>query len=777
MKSSKSLRSKLAALAFIWLAAVTIAVALLVKQWALGDNVPIESDVLKLLPKNQQTPVLEQSFQRISTDMESQVFIVVEAEAEQQKNLFLAVDAFSNKLKRSGYFSLVTSKIDALEQQQWQQFYFKHRFNFLTQEQRKRLQKTPQYQLQEVIQSIYNPFSGVTGLELNNDPFLLFREYLGHLTELSGAFSIQNDYLSIEKEGKRYVLISAELAQSPYSSHTSELLSNIDNWQATLGNQYGVNFYHTGVLFYADFARESAKREISNIGSISLIGIVLLVLLVFRSLFPLILALLSIGVGVLVALAITTWVFGKVHLFSLIFGASLIGISIDYAFHYLTERLVSGSKWDSIENLKCIFPAISFGLITSLIGYWGLLVAPFPGLQQLALFSSIGLIAAYLTVVSWYPYLATKPLVGRELPAVYLWRWWLAQWLRPIVRKGLPAGLILLSALGLTQVYYDDDIRQLQALPKELKANENVINTLTGSFLSPKMLVVVADNNDALLRKLEEIQPKLEILKEKSVFLSYQSLTQYIGSQTQQKNDFTQIKRLYNDYAEELGKLLNSTSTISFNQSFRPISLENYLESAVSKPVRFLYLGKINSQVGAVVLLRGIEDQDELKAYFQQDKSISYLDKADEISSLFYQYRIHIMQILIIALGGIFIFLSLRYGIKHSVNILLPCLIACMSALGVSALTGFPLNIFSLLALVLVIGIGLDYSLFFAEQGRSKSTLLAVSLSAVTTLLSFGLLSLSDTHAIHSFGFTALIGIFVVWLLAPMAIPKLGNVK
>jgi len=42
----------------------------------------------------------------------------------------------------------------------------------------------------------------------------------------------------------------------------------------------------------------------------------------------------------------------------------------------------------------------------------------------------------------------------------------------------------------------------------------------------------------------------------------------------------------------------------------------------------------------------------------------------------------------------------------------------------------------------------------------------------MTTLLSFGLLSLSETHAIHSFGLTTLSGIFVAWLLSPLAIKR-----
>ncbi|POB71551.1 hypothetical protein CRN59_03455, partial [Vibrio vulnificus] len=97
---------------------------------------------------------------------------------------------------------------------------------------------------------------------------------------------------------------------------------------------------------------------------------------------------------------------------------------------------------------------------------------------------------------------------------------------------------------------------------------------------------------------------------------------------------------------------------------------------------------------------------------------------------------------------------------RHSLTMMLPCVIACIAGLAVSVVTGSSLNLFSLLALVLVIGIGIDYTLFFAEQQGSHSTLLAVTLSAITTLLSFGLLALSATHAIHSFGLTVLSGIF-----------------
>ncbi|MBF4405888.1 hypothetical protein EAY15_22240, partial [Vibrio anguillarum] len=143
-----------------------------------------------------------------------------------------------------------------------------------------------------------------------------------------------------------------------------------------------------------------------------------------------------------------------------------------------------------------------------------------------------------------------------------------------------------------------------------------------------------------------------------------------------------------------------------------------------------------------------------IKQFAAQNSDYAYLNKTEEISTLFGQYRLKVMELIALALTLISALTIWRYGVKHSIRIMLPSLIACIAGLAVTVATGSTLNLFNLLALVLVIGIGIDYTLFFAEQARSHSTLLAITLSALTTLLSFGLLALSQTHAIHSFGLT-----------------------
>ena len=99
-----------------------------------------------------------------------------------------------------------------------------------------------------------------------------------------------------------------------------------------------------------------------------------------------------------------------------------------------------------------------------------------------------------------------------------------------------------------------------------------------------------------------------------------------------------------------------------------------------------------------------------------------------------------------------------------------PPVIAAVASLSMLGFLGESISLFNIMALLLVLGIGVDYSLFFRETGtESPATLLAIALSSLTTLLAFGLLALSATTAIHAFGLTILVGILVAFFLSPMA--------
>ncbi|MCN2807062.1 hypothetical protein MLI15_25385, partial [Escherichia coli] len=92
--------------------------------------------------------------------------------------------------------------------------------------------------------------------------------------------------------------------------------------------------------------------------------------------------------------------------------------------------------------------------------------------------------------------------------------------------------------------------------------------------------------------------------------------------------------------------------------------------------------------------------------------------------------------------------------------------------------SGQAVNLFSLLALVLVLGIGINYTLFFSNpRGTPLTSLLAIALAMLTTLLTLGMLVFSATQAISSFGIVLVSGIFTAFLLSPLAMPDKKRTK
>lgn len=758
-------------LALIWSLVLLTILGVFGYQASTKGALPIETNILALLPDNQQDPVAQQAFDNIANTMSDKVVFIVHQTQSQDKTLITAVDNFSQALTELPMFDSVTATVSKDQQQAWGQYYFPARAQLLSEKQKQQLTDKPEQQVQHVLHALYNPFSGVTGAELESDPFLLFRDYLSGLVQSSGNIQIENGYLTATVDQQKYIVITADLAGSSYQLSLQQQLPDLLTVEQKIETQFDVDIQHTGVIFYAAHGTESAKGEISTIGLGSLIGILVLVLVVYRSTLPLALALLSITTGLFCAYVLTISLFGSIHLFSLVFGASLIGVSIDYAFHFLTDRLNAGAKWNSVEGIKQLLPAITLGLITSLIGYLGMLIAPFPGLQQLSLFSAIGLTAAYFTVVCWYPVLASKPSKHHVIPAQRALSQWLLVWQQPLIRLVLPLSLLIAAVFGVTQAKYDDDIRQLQALPQALQQQEREIKAITGVGGSQQLLLVRAKTEEALLQRLERVSDKLE---QSGDFGGFQSISRYVPSQKTQQENYQLVTDLYKQQADAYQKVIQQKQALSALQPYQALTIEGFLASPISETVGFLWLGHIDDVFASVITFNQEVDSATLSE-FAKNNDATYLNKAEEISTLFAQYRQRITELLLMAYAAIFLLLLPRYKVKQAFLIVLPPFIAGCAGLAVTVLTGVPLNLFNLLALMLILGIGIDYTLFFAEQNKQadnshkESTLLAISLSALTTILSFGLLALSETQAIHSFGITVLTGIIVAWLLAPLS--------
>ncbi len=426
--SAPTLSSAKAALA--WLLIVLAMLGWL--AWRLGQGPAIDADLLSLLPEATQQPALAEAAARFRERFERRVLFVVGA--PEAALAHAAADHLHARLEASELFAELRLRYGESDLAQIGRLYFPHRFQLLAERTREQLRAGDLEGFErDLLRRYFSPMPTLTSQLVSQDPLLLLAGFLAERAALArGRLALDDGYLSAVVDGRTVVLLSATLAGSPFSLALQERAAPlIADLRGELRLQ-GAELLVAGVLLHAIAGTERAQSEISIVGLGSLLGIVVLFLVVFRSARPLALSLAVIGIGCLAGLAACLAVFGEVHLLTLVFGASLVGIADDYTAHYFCDAFRLRAAWTPEAALRHILPGITLGLVTTIVGFAGLLLAPFPGLRQMAVFSSAGLVFAYGTVVTCYPLLTRRPIPRHEPPLLGLVAGYARLWRGPL---------------------------------------------------------------------------------------------------------------------------------------------------------------------------------------------------------------------------------------------------------------------------------------------------------------------------------------------------------
>ena len=766
MKSSSVLFSnRPRQIATAWL---IVCLLLLAGLAALLPQARINSSVLALLPAQSMGAMpadLQQGFmQRLDRQM---VWLV---SAGKQDNPAVA-QTLLTKLQQLDGLKQVKGPLDAQQQQAWGQFAFQHRNSMIDAATRARLENGGAAQADWVLAQLYSAFAGVSGQELNHDPLMLVRGAQLMMQQNASQLGLSNGWLTTrDKQEQRWYFLHGELASSSFDMQQSHaIVGQLQDIEQQLRQQYpDAQLLSRGTVWFSDYASQQARHDVSTLGVATIVGVLLLVFSVFRSPRPLLLCALSVGIGALAGTVITLLCFGELHLMTLVMSLSIVGISADYTLYYLTERMVHGADMTPQESLHKVMRALLLALGTTAIAWLIMVVAPFPGIRQLAVFAAVGLTASCLTVICWYP-LLVKGLPVRPVPLMALMGRWLAAWRRNNrLRIGLPLLVALLSLGGISQLRVDDDISQLQALPAHLLAVERQVTALTGQSADQTWMAVSGDNPQQTLQRLEALAPKLADARRQQWLNSYRLLP--LSSLAQQQQD---LQRLQQAAPTVLARLHEAGVTVNApDLSAQPLTPEAWLNSQNSEGWRLLWLTLPDGRSGVLVPLSGVSDRAALAQLADNLPGVSWIDRKQTFDTLFAFYRTLLGWLLAAALVAIALSNVLRLGWRQGLLTVIPSVLSLGGGLAALAFSGHSLNLFSLLALVLVLGIGINYTLFFSNpRGTPITSLLAVLLAMATTLLTLGMLVFSSTQAISSFGIVLCSGIFTAFLLSPLALP------
>ncbi|MFM0626055.1 MMPL family transporter [Paraburkholderia xenovorans] len=772
-------------------------VAALYCGWRFAGPSPLQTNLLALLPATEADPVAEKAVDTLASALgDRTVFLVTSNDDAHAK---AAAKQLGALLRKSGAFGSVTAELPPFDLSQIAALYMPYRFGLLAPMDRAALAggaaNTTLHD--SLAQRIYSPLRGGLTTPLADDPFGWLEHWLGGLPLATSNLELEDNMLVAHRGAATSVLIVATLPGSAYETKTQRaVLSALAQGESALKQAFpDVSVARTGAVFYAESARSASEHEVHLIGVASLCGIALLMMWVFRSPRLLLLGFVSTALGIVCALAVTMLVFGKLHLLTLVFGASLIGEAVDYSIQYFVVYLGAQRDWDARRGARAVRPALSVALATSLLGYAILTWVPFPALKQIACFAIAGITTAFASVLWLLPALLTRAPKRSPKRVFAGAARVLTVWHRTIggKRAWLVAALLLLLAIpGWLRLTSDDDIHLLIQRDPALVAQEDKVREAVGVDNSAQFFVVRGETPELVLQRAEALGTKLDALNGTADKVgSYQSVAQFVPSAKQQNEDRALLaQHVFSDRAALRATLLQAgfkdevadAWIASYAKPQAPLTIDTWLAVPWSQPYKHLWLGEVDASTkayAAVVIPQGVTPQNEpaLIATAQSLSGVVFVDKAASVSKLFGAYRVDSGWWLGGALALVLVLLMLRYRVRGGIAVTLPVLLAVGVTLAVFGYAQVPLNLFNWLALMLVLGVGANYAVFLREGClRADADLGAVwtgvLLSAATTLLSFGMLGMSAMPALKSFGATLALGIAVSVLLAPIGMPS-----
>jgi predicted exporter len=746
-------------LGWIWAGILLFALVVLGFLWW-RDELRLQTDIYALLPRSQLRAELRAANQQVNDSVNNRLFLLLEAPAA------ASIESATTTLVHSAAGAGLLRPEPAADVEELSRKLFEHRGMLLAAEEREQLGRGDYDALiGESLGQLSNPLFLATAASLRADPWQFFPRYLMGLAANAGDVSLVSGWPQRQTGPTISRLLIFRLGGAPYdSTYQQRLNAWLSEQRLALEKQYQLRMRATGTVLFAAAASSDAERQINIIGFGSLLGLALLVWASYGSLRPMLTDFIAIGAGSVVACLTTQFVFGEIHLITLVFGASLMGVSVDYSMLFLCAQAAEPTR-EPRSILVELMPRLLLGLLTTIAAYGCLALTPFPGLRQIAVFSAAGLVTAWLTGMLLLPRL--RPLDTRRAHAVLKplasLRAWAAR--LPLPAAWLYAGIAGLLALVVWHWQPEDNVRSLQSVDATLLQDEEQIRARFNDRQSGQYFLIAGAGSSELSERESRLCARLAELRAAGQLQGFTAVGDWLPTAAQQEADRRlqqgiprAVLMRYADAAGiQVGVLLNWQADLAHAAPLQVADLG-------ASPLRQLLLG----DTARIVMLNGIRNLPAVAA-ISDIPGVQFVDPVNDLSALFGHYRVQGQWLILIATVLLSAILIWRYELRSLHDMMSPVLLSVVTTLLLLQLCHVDINLFVVFALFLLLGIGVDYAIFFREsRGSNQTVTVAVTLCMLSTALSFGLLGFSHTPVIRGFGLTALFGVLTSFLYATL---------
>ncbi len=616
--------------------------------------------------------------------------------------------------------------------------------------------------------ALLSPFGDLVQRIAPHDPLLLTLH----------AFADWRDSLDrISRQPDDFFPILLETRFEPFDAgHQQRFQQALRQVFSKLNHRHGgaYRLRMTGVPVFAVAAQRRIKQDVNRVTLASGLGVITVLLVLFRSwrTFP--------AIGLVLGFACaagglaTQWSFGNVHGLTLALGATLIGVCVDYPIHLLAHCRNGSSAHEVARRL---WPVLTLGAVTTVIGYLALAATGYPGFQQIAVFAAAGIVAALLTTLFVVPHWLNDALAGpSRLPMFDAWQRWCQSHTR-LMRAAL--GTLMVGALLLLpRLQWLDDLERLAGIDARLRQEDRELRMRLGGIEPGRAVLVQAEDMETALQRGEAATRILRRLKSEGKLTRYYGIYPWLVSKRLQRANWEQYRQhvtaeFIAAWRDALSR--NGLAVEALGLSLPQDSPELWLgpEKVLDSQLKEILPGQIDQRPEGVhlALWLGPHDPAAVAGTLSDLEGIRYFSQRKQINTLAERYRKRASVALSGGVGVILLLMLLRYRSPvRATLVLMPGLAGLIFIFASFSLLEQPVSFFHLIAAMLAAAICVDYGIFYTERraGDVVETYRAMGASMLTTVAAFAALGLADNLALKALSIAVTGGVVTGYLLCPV---------
>ena len=616
-----------------------------------------------------------------------------------------------------------------------------------------------------------------------NDPLSITSKFFKNLGTTANENILIEDGLVYNKDKTR-ILITAKTNFSSDNSVANVKLHNIllgykERWNALHPN-HSMDYFGTFEIA-AENAIQVKKDTLSTI-TITLVMLIVILFIYYRKpIIPLYFILPPVFGG-LFAIGIMGYINPEISAISLATGAVLLGIILDYSFHFFTHLRHTRSMSLTIKEISA--PLIT-GSFTTITAFSALQFANSPILQDFGLFAALSLSgAAIFTLVCLPVILKLLSFNYETIPdAPFSFKVPSFSPKFKYAALGIIIALTVVFLFSSRNIQFDSELENMSFHTDDLKYKEQELTGLN-SVIEKRIYFFVTDNTyEKACAKNYELFQKIELLRKNGEVKNVVSAGQFLVPDAIKRE--REIK--WTDYwgrieTNTINVLSKTADSIGFNHDAFA-GFKNWInrkDSVFINTDSLLKLTGLNNLVNVennkttfiTTLVVGNDNRNTVKVQLQKINGVEVFDRAEMASSLLTLVKNDFNYILILSALIVFFTLLIIYGrIELALFAFFPMLVSWIWIIGIAGLLDIKFNFVNVVISTFIFGLGDDYSIFVTDgllhnYKYKKRTLgsysSAIILSAICTVIGTGVLIFAKHPAIHSVALISVLGIVCI---------------